>query len=132
MGSPKARRLGISRLDEAKELLRRIDENVRVELIRRMDPAPGHSDGADTRGAGGGHVEGGVADIRAVCRYRSEPLEREQNWRRIRLVALGLLGGDDDVEVGRERHAREREVDGDAPLRRHDPEPPTLVPKRVE
>jgi hypothetical protein len=88
-----------------------------------VDAAPGDADRVDARRARRADVEGRVADVDGVLRRGAEPLEREQDRRRVGLVPLGVVGAHDRLEVVAERQPREREVDGLAPLRRDDPEP---------
>src|SRR5436190_2301202 len=112
------------------KLLRGVDDRVGVLALEpspRMDPAPGDCDGVDSRRLRRADVERRVADVRRLVRLRVEPLEREQERLRIRLVPLRLVTADDGLEQLAERDGGEGELDGRAALRRDDPETPALV-----
>ena len=47
----------------------------------------------------GEHVDDGVTDVDRVVRAAAHPLEREQQRRRVRLVPLGVLHRDEDLDV---------------------------------
>src|SRR5919204_1216462 len=122
-------------LEMLKQLLRRLDDSVRsfrLEERRVVDTAPCDGDRVQPARLGSANVERRVADVRRVVGTGAEPLEREQQRLGIRLVALGLVAADDDVEEMSDRHARERKRNRRAPLRRDDAEPPPLVAEPEE
>src|SRR5205814_6479849 len=84
-------------LEDAKQLLRRLDEDVRV--LDAVDSAPRDRDGEHARGLRGLHVERRVAHVGGVARRRVELCERVQDRLWMRLVQLRRVGADDDVEV---------------------------------
>ena len=94
-----------------------------------MDVAPGDGDRGHARGPGGPDVERRVADVGGRRGRRAEPLERQEQRLGIRLVALGVVARDDDVERAEEREHVERDLDGEAALHRDDPERPPLRPQ---
>src|SRR3954468_9928551 len=72
---------------------------LRLELRTRVQAAPVDPDREDAGRLRRPHVEGRVADVRGRLRPRAEQLERLQDRLRVRLVPLGVVCRDDDVEV---------------------------------
>src|SRR5207237_7591117 len=69
-----------STLEMLKQLLRRLDDGVRLlrlEPLARMDPAPGDRDRVQPAGLRGADVERRIPDVSRVVGPRAEPLERE-------------------------------------------------------
>src|SRR4051794_32007171 len=83
-----------------------------LELLARVHASPVDADREDAGRLRRAHVEGRVADVCRLLGPRAEQLERLQDRLGVRLVALGVVRGDDDVEVALDRAAREGEVDG--------------------
>src|SRR6476469_7860223 len=128
--SSAARAAAVVVLEDAKELLRRVDD--RVGLLRFkpravVDTAPGHGDGEHPRCLGCPDVERRVAHVGGRSGVRSEPLGAEQERLRVRLVPLGLVPADARLEEMAERDVGERELDGDAAFRRDDAETASLL-----
>ena len=113
--SSAARASAVEVLEDAKELLRRVDDRVgllRFEPRAVVDPAPGHGDGEHPRRLRRADVERRVADVGGLGGVRSEPLGAEQERLRVGLVPLGLVPADDRLEEMAERDVGERELDG--------------------
>ena len=88
-----------------------------------MDSAPAHRHGVHAGSLRGSDVEGRVADVDGLARRPREPVHGEEDGIRVRLVPLGVLEADDDVEGVREgRKALERQRNRAMPLRRDDSE----------
>ena len=77
-----------------------------------MDPPPGDADRGHPGGPRGLHVERRVTDVRGIRGRRAESLEPEQERLGARLVALGLVTADDDLEQAGQRQPGEGELDG--------------------
>src|SRR6476659_6612455 len=117
--------------EDGKQLLRGVDDHVRIgERRSGVDPAPGDADRVQAAGLRGLHVVRRVADVRRLVGACTQPLEPEQQWLRLGLVALGLVATDDRVDVVGDRQPREREIDGRTALRRHEPERAALLLER--
>src|SRR3954464_5020459 len=76
-------------LEDAKQILRRLDECVGV--LDAMDPAPADGHGVDARRTRGSNVERRISDVRRLLRPRVEQLERLQDGFGIRLVAVRVV-----------------------------------------
>src|SRR5690242_9459532 len=123
--SSAARAAALVVLEEGKELLGAVDDRVGLfglEARAVVDPAPRHRDGEHARGLGSPDVEGRVADVRGCVRIRTESLGAEEERLWIGLVPFRLVPADDRLEEVAERDIGEGELDGRAPLRRHDAE----------
>ena len=87
-------------LEDAIQLLGVVDDCVgvlRFEPLARMDPAPRDGDG-EHAAAFAALTSNGASPRTPSLRLRAEPLEREQQWLRVGLVALGLVAADDRLE----------------------------------
>src|SRR6478609_11339841 len=125
-----ARASAVEVLEDAKELLGRVDDRVGllgVEPSPVVDPAPRHGDGEHPRCLCRADVERRIADVGGLGGVRSEPLCAEQERLRVRLVSLCLVPADDRLEEMAERDIGERELDGDAAFRRDDAETASLL-----
>src|SRR3954452_4910380 len=125
-----ARAAAVVVLEDAKELLGRVDDRVglfSLESRSVMDPAPCHRDGEHARRLRCADVEGRVADVGGAGGVGSKPLYPEEQRRRVGLVPLGLVAADDRVEQVAKRDVGERELDGRAALRGHDSQPPAFL-----
>jgi hypothetical protein len=104
-----------------------VDERIGVrERFGPVDPAPRDPDREDAGRPRGGHVVGGVADVRGLRRGRTEPLERQQQRIGRGLLPLGLVPADDDLEQVADLHPRERQLHRPPALRGDEPEPAPL------
>src|SRR5579864_4378703 len=121
--------------DDGKQLLRRVDDRVRLlELEPRavVDTAPRDGDRPHPRRLRGADVEGRVADIRRLLRPRAKALGGEEQGLGVGLVPLGLVAADDRVEHMPERNVLEGELDGGAALRGDEAEAAALRPQLFE
>src|SRR3954469_16864891 len=102
-----------STLDEAKELLHGVDDDVGacgVQTFPREDAAPRNADGEDAGRPCGLDVERRVADVRRVLRVGVQPLECEQERLWIRLQSLRLVSRHYGLEHGVQREHGEGKV----------------------
>src|SRR5436190_3147315 len=128
--SSAARASAVEGLEDAKELLGRVDDRVGlpgVEPSPVVDPAPRHCDGEHARRLRRADVERRVADVGGLGGVRSESLGAEQERLRVGLVSLGLVPADDRLEEVAERDVGECELDGGAALRRDDAQPASFL-----
>src|SRR3954471_9143282 len=125
-----ARAAAVVVLEDAKELLGRVDDRVglfSLESRSVVDPAPRHRDGEHARRLRCADVEGRVADVGGAGGGGSEPLCPEEQRRRVGLAPRGLVAADDRLEQMAKRDVGERELDGRAALRGHDSQPPAFL-----
>src|SRR5438067_11964074 len=133
--SSAARAATVAVLEDTEELLCRVDERVRLlglEPYAVVDAPPGDCDGEHARHLRRPDVERRVADVGRGGRIRSEPLGREQERFRIRLVPLRLVPADDRLEEVAERDPIESQLDRRPPLRCDDAEVPAFLPQLHE
>src|SRR6476661_6322165 len=90
-----------ARSEELKEILRGVDDRVRLlalEALAIVDAPPRNGDGEHPGRLGGPHVERRVADIGCRRRIDAHALCGEQQRLRVGLVLLRLVAADDGLE----------------------------------
>src|SRR3954451_24474204 len=115
--------------EDGKQLLCRLDDGVRlleVEPRAVVNATPGHRDREHAGRLRGTNIKRGIADIRSLARVGVHPPGAEEQRLGVGLVPPGLVTAHDRLEEVRKGHARERELDGRAPLRRDNAEAAAL------
>ena len=98
------------------------DDGRRAHAVQGIGQAraPRDGDGVHAGGLAREHVDDGVTDVDGGVGAAAHPLEREQQRRRVGLVALGVLHRDEHVDVLAEAEDVHRLLRRLAPLRRGD------------
>src|SRR5947209_3859722 len=129
--SSAARAAGRVVLEDGKQVLRVLDEGVglfALQYLGAVDPSPADGDGVNAGGLGGADVERRVADVGGIGGRRAETVDRGQDRIGCRLVPLGVVGRDHDVEVRLEGgQTVEGELHCGAALGGDDSEAPSLL-----
>src|SRR5439155_21893913 len=107
-------------LEDAIQLLGRGDEGVRLfghEALAGVDAAPIDCNREKPGSLRRLDVKRGVTNVHSLTGVRTQALEREEQWLRVRLVPFRLVPADHRLEEVTERHPGEGELNGLPPLR---------------
>src|SRR5579862_1144151 len=135
MARLRSSRSSAARSEGGKQLLRRVDDRVRMLVLEAravVDPPPRHRDRSHAGRLRRPDVERRVADVHRLARRRPEALGGDEQRLRVGLVPLGLVPAHDRVEHVPERNVLEGELHRRAALGRDDTEPAPLAVEALE